>query len=167
MTRRLILIRHAKSSWDDPRLADHDRVLNSRGLNACRSIGAWLAANGYQPDEVIASSAARTQETWSRIAGALAPVALVRSETRLYHAEPEMMLRMLRTATGRTVAMIGHNPGIAEFAARMLRLPVDHPDFRRYPTAATLVADFAVEDWAGLTPASGRAVAFTVPRDLA
>lgn len=166
MTRRLILIRHAKSSWDDPRLADHDRVLNSRGITACRLIGDWLAAHDHQPDEALVSDAARTQETWSRIAARLGPVPALRHEPRLYHAGAEMMLTVLRGATGRTVAMVGHNPGIAEFAARLLRLAPDHGDFRRYPTGATLVADFAVADWGALVPASGEVVDFVTPREL-
>lgn len=165
MTRRLILMRHAKSSWDDPRLADHDRTLNSRGIRACALIGKWLAENGYQPDEALVSSASRTQETWTRVAGLLAPVP-ARSEIRLYHADPAIMLKVLQGATGPTVAMVGHNPGIAEFAARMLRLAPDHAEFRRYPTAATLVADFPVDDWAELRPASGQMVDFIIPRDL-
>ena len=72
----------------------------------------------------------------------------------------------MRAGTGQVVALVGHNPGIAEFAARMLRLAPDHAEFRRYPTAATLVADFAVDDWAALRPDSGQMVDFTIPRDL-
>lgn len=165
MTRRLILIRHAKSSWDDPRLADHDRVLNSRGIRACADMGRWLAERGYQPGEALVSSAARTQETWYRLSAALAPVT-VRTETRLYHADPETMLKVLRSATAPVVAMVGHNPGIAEFAARLLRLAPDDSEFRRYPTAATLIADFPVDDWASLIPASGTVVEFVTPGEL-
>lgn len=173
MSRRLILMRHAKSSWDDPRLADHDRMLNSRGIRAAGLIGRWLAAKGHVPGEALVSAAARTQETWTRVAAALAgageaPAAGIpaRSEVRLYHADPDTMLKVLRTAQAPVVALIGHNPGIAEFAARLLRREPDHREFRRYPTAATLVADFPIDDWAALVPSSGDAVDFVVPREL-
>lgn len=64
MTKRLILIRHAKSAWDDPLLPDHDRPLNPRGEGAARDLGQWLASRGYVPGEVLCSDALRTRATW-------------------------------------------------------------------------------------------------------
>ena len=63
--RRLILTRHAKSAWDDPRLEDFDRPLNRRGLRAALELGEWLHSRGYEPDQVLCSSAQRTRETWA------------------------------------------------------------------------------------------------------
>ena len=159
--RRLILTRHAKSSWDDPSMPDHDRPLNDRGRRAARALGDWLASRGYEPEEVLCSTAARTRETWERVA--LAPLEvrpLLRFEPGLYHAAPEQMLAMLRTASAPTVMMLGHNPGIAAFAAMLpARVPVD-PAFRRYPTAATLVVDFQIDNWADLQPGQGSVLDF-------
>ena len=78
----------------------------------------------------------------------------------LYHAAPDVMLRILRQAAGDTVMMLGHNPGISEFAALLpARLPMD-PDFRRYPTGATLVVDFQVDNWSQIEPGQGSVMDF-------
>lgn len=145
---RLILTRHAKSSWEDPAQDDHDRPLNARGRRGAHELGDWLASRGYEPEEVFCSTAARTRETWDYIhAAPLEVIPNVEFVPKLYHASPETMLEVLRAATAPTVLMIGHNPGIAAFAASLTKHPPLDPDFRRYPTAATLVADFAVDTW--------------------
>ncbi len=166
MPKRLILMRHAKSSWDDDSLDDHDRPLNDRGIAACEAIGGWLAGNGFAPDDVLCSSAVRTQETWQRLAPHLdhAPSAVPRRD--LYLAEPAHMLEALADAEGETVAMLGHNPGIGAFAAALLQSRPAHAHFGRYPTLATLVADFELETWRDVAPGTGRLVDFIVPRDL-
>lgn len=162
--RRLILTRHAKSSWDDPAMDDHDRPLNLRGRRAALELGEWLHSRGYEPDEVLCSTAERTRETWARAAAApLEVTPRVDYVGALYHAAPEAMLHVLRRATGDCVMMIGHNPGIAAFAAMLpARAPVD-PDFRRYPTTATLVVDFQIDDWAAARPGAGSVLDFFVP----
>lgn len=166
MNRRLILIRHAKSSWDDPALDDHSRPLNARGVRAAAAIGRWLASRGHVPDEVLCSTATRTRETWAGIAAAMGLTLAPRLVGRLYHANPETMLAVLREATGQTVAMLGHNPGLAAFAALLPRQPPAHPDFARYPTGATLVLDFPVDDWAQLRLGTGVVRDFVTPRSL-
>ncbi|WP_304617952.1 SixA phosphatase family protein [Paracoccus sp. (in: a-proteobacteria)] len=159
--RRLILTRHAKSAWDDPTLEDHDRPLNTRGQRSARALGDWLASRGYEPEEVLCSTAARTRETWEGVVRtALGTRPVLRLEPALYHAGAERMLAILRTASHQTVMMLGHNPGISEFAAMLpSRTPMD-PDFRRYPTAATLVVDFQIEDWSQIRPGEGSVMDF-------
>lgn len=159
--RRLILTRHAKSAWDDPTLADHDRPLNMRGRRAALALGDWIASRGYEPEEVLCSSALRTRETWQMAALATLEVRpQIRIEPGLYNAGPERMLAILRSASQPTVMILGHNPGIAEFAAMLpARAPMD-PDFRRYPTSATLVVDFQIDSWDQLTPGQGSALDF-------
>ncbi len=166
MTLTLILTRHAKSDWDDPRLSDHQRPLNKRGRAAAPVLGRWIAKNAPAPDCVLISTARRTRETWEGLAPALPPVADVRFLDALYHAGPVVMLTALQGATGACALMIGHNPGLAEFAARLVRVPPAHPDFTRYPTAATLVATFEAPDWAAVGFGSGTATAFVTPRTL-
>lgn len=162
--RRLILTRHAKSAWDDPSIGDHERPLNRRGLRAALELGEWLHSRGYEPDEVLCSTAERTRETWTRTAAApLEVMPKVRYIDALYHAGPEVMLGILQGASGDCVMMIGHNPGIAEFAAMLpARAPTD-PDFRRYPTAATLVVDFQTGRWDEVRPGAGSVLDFFVP----
>ncbi len=167
MTKRLILTRHAKSSWDDPTMADHDRPLNERGRAAAADLGGWLASRGYIPGEVLCSDALRTRETWEGVAPALGATPVVTLKPALYHAGPDVMLAVLRHATADVVMMVGHNPGIAEFAERLLaRAPLDS-QFRHYPTGATLVASFEILDWRQLEYGLGSVRDFIVPRELA
>ncbi|OSP55164.1 histidine phosphatase family protein [Pseudoruegeria sp. SK021] len=166
MTRRLVLLRHAKSSWGDLDLKDHDRPLNARGRASCEAIGGWLAAQGHLPDQVLCSSAVRTRETWNRIAGLLPSGPQVQMEDRLYLANPETLADCLSRCTGQTVALLAHNPGIGEFAQQLVATPPAHPGFAPYPTLATLVVTFPIDDWSDLALGSGQVVDFIVPRDL-
>jgi phosphohistidine phosphatase len=165
--KRLILTRHAKSSWDDPLMADHDRPLNDRGKAAAADLGQWLATRGYVPDEVLCSDSLRTRKTWSGLAPALPGTPILELKPALYHAGPDVMLAVLRHARGDTVMMIGHNPGIAEFAARIVAQSPMTPEFARYPTGATLVVDFAVANWADVGWGTGSTLDFIVPREIA
>ncbi len=165
--KRLILTRHAKSSWDDPLTPDHDRPLNDRGKAAAADLGQWLASRDYVPGEVLCSDAVRTRKTFSGIAPALPGAPVLELKPALYHAGPDVMMAVLRHAKADVVMMIGHNPGIAEFAARLVAHPPSNVEFHRYPTGATLVADFDVADWADVTFGSGVTVDFIVPREIA
>jgi phosphohistidine phosphatase len=162
--RRLILTRHAKSAWDDPLLADHDRPLNARGRRSAQELGEWLHSRGHEPDEVLCSTAARTRDTWALVqATPLEVTPSVRFAEALYHASPDVMLRALQGATGDCVMMLGHNPGIAEFARMLPAREPNHADFRRYPTAATLVVEFEGDTWAEAKPGRASVLDFFVP----
>ncbi|GAB1477797.1 histidine phosphatase family protein [Paracoccaceae bacterium] len=165
--KRLILTRHAKSSWDDPLTPDHDRPLNERGKAAAADLGQWLASRGYVPDEVYCSDAQRTRKTWSGIAPALPGTSVLELKPALYHAGPDVMMAVLRHAKADTVMMIGHNPGIAEFAAKLVAQAPRNAEFQRYPTGATLVADFAIDSWEGLAWGQGVVDDFIVPKEIA
>lgn len=165
-TLRLILTRHAKSSWDDPTQTDHDRPLNARGIRSAGQIGQWLASRGDVPDEVLCSDAARTRETWERIAPHLGGAPAVTLKPALYHAGPDVMLAVLRHASKPVVMMLGHNPGIAEFAQRLLASPPVDPEFHRYPTGATMVATFDAPDWSAVSFGQGAMLDFVAPRNL-
>jgi len=167
MKKRLILTRHAKSSWDDPMTPDHERPLNERGKAAAIDLGNWLASRGHLPDEVFCSDAARTRETWEGVSPALTDAPPLTLKPALYHAGPDVMMAVLRHAKADCVMMIGHNPGIAEFAIRIVAQAPHHPGFRHYPTGATLVASFEIDNWADLTFGTGAARDFIVPRELA
>ncbi len=163
MSLTLILTRHAKSSWDDPMLEDHDRPLNKRGRKSALAISGWLQHNGWLPDEVLSSTSARTRETWDRMGLKADKICFHRS---LYHAAPEDMLIELSGATEPTVLMLGHNPGIAGFANRILRDTPNHARFNDYPTCATTVIRFLITDWADIQWNSGEVLGFTLPREL-
>jgi len=160
--KRLILMRHAKSDRGSPALPDQDRPLDTRGQHAATALGDWLRAHNLAPNEVLCSTATRTQETCARLALPHAPAL----HGALYLAEAPEMLRLLREAEGDTVLMIGHNPGIAEFAASLLAAPPAHDRFDDYLTGATLVARFDIDHWRDLRPGTGHAAAFVIPREL-
>lgn len=162
--RRLILTRHAKSAWDDPSMTDHDRPLNRRGRRSALELGEWLQSRGYEPDQVLCSTATRTRETWATVAAApLEVTPRIEFLEALYHASPDVMQKALAKAAGDTVMMLGHNPGIAEFARLLVARPPQHPDFSRYPTGATLVVDFQIAGWNDLRTGTGSVLDFFVP----
>lgn len=168
----VILFRHAKSAWDDPDLADHDRPLNARGRLSAPLMGVWLAARGLVPDHVICSSSLRTRETWALARAVLpgAPEAAV--APRLYHADPETMLALLRAApdAAACVAMIGHQPGISAFARLLAADPVAPAcarAFQHYPTGAVAVLEVDADRWADVVPGAARFTVFAAPREVA
>lgn len=165
--RRLILLRHAKSSWADPGQRDFDRPLNPRGQRAAAAVGAWLIGQDLLPDAALVSPAARTRETWARLGPAFATVP-ARFPDDLYHAEAPALLAHLQAAPAEaaTLLLLGHQPGIGELASRLLPEPPDDPEYLRYPTAGTAVIDFDVDDWTEAHWQEGRLFAFTTPRRL-
>jgi phosphohistidine phosphatase len=165
--KRLILVRHAKSSWSNSDISDKDRPLNDRGRDAATKVGAWLAAEGLQPDQVISSSAKRCRETWDGISPALADVADVQFEDFLYLASEQEMLSVLTTASGDCVLMLGHMPGLGDFARELRRDPPPmHEMFGKYPTGAVTVLDFRIDDWADVQAATGVFHSYVTPREL-
>jgi len=166
MTVRLILTRHAKSSWDDLMLDDHDRPLNKRGRKSASAIGAWLAERGDTPGQALVSTSRRTRETWELASAAFEDAPDPRLRKDLYHAEPEGMLAVLREASARVVMMVGHNPGTAYFAQGLVASPPPDARFARYPTGATVVIDFPEDEWGAVTWRRGKVVGIAFPRDL-
>lgn len=162
MTRRLILMRHAKSDWKDQSLSDHARPLNGRGRRAANLLGQWLREKSLIPDQILCSSARRTMETCERLKLPVAPESL----ESLYLADVTGLFDVLRQATGRCVLLLGHNPGLAEFSQTLLTTPPAHDRFCDYPTGATLVARFEIARWREVKPGSGTAEDFVIPKDL-
>lgn len=171
--RQLLLLRHAKSSWDDPRLSDHARPLNARGRRAASGMAAAMRDLGLTPDVVLVSSARRTLQTLE----ALAPLEgspLIEPMDALYLAPWPSLLEVLRGVreTARSVLLIGHNPGLHELAMALAgpaAMASGSPMTRRlaegYPTAA--LTEFAVAlPWRLLEPGGGRLLRFLTPADL-
>jgi phosphohistidine phosphatase len=167
---QLLLLRHAKSSWDEPAIADRDRPLNRRGERAAAAVGRAMSELGLIPGLILASPARRTMQT---LAG-LAPFpGAVRIETpeELYLADAARLLAMLRDLPEREarVLVIGHNPGLHELAVTLVgnnRPTADAERLaQRFPTAA--LAEFAMGGrWQELGPSGGRLVRFLLASDL-
>jgi phosphohistidine phosphatase len=166
MARRLLLMRHAKSSWDDPSLPDHERPLNGRGRRAARAIGAYLRANGLIPELVLCSTATRARQTLAETG--LEPRE-VRERDDLYGAEEATLLAAIREApdAAASVAVIAHDPGMHELATRLVGASDGRDADRirdRFPTGAVAIFDVRTP-WAEV-PADVRLTGFVRPRDL-
>jgi phosphohistidine phosphatase len=169
--RQLLLLRHAKSSWDDPRLSDHARPLNARGRRAAGAMAQLMRDLRLSPDIVLVSSARRTLQTME----ALLPFEdgpLVEPMDDLYLAPWSRLLELLRRVpeTARSVLLIGHNPGLHELALALLAVgTTETPTARRlaegYPSG-TLVEFSVAGPWHSLESGSGKLVRFVTPRDL-
>lgn len=167
----LILLRHAKSSWSDPTLADHDRPLGKRGLADAPAMGKAMAGYGIEPDLVLCSSARRTRDTLDLVLPELRVEPKVVYEEALYHARPGEMLDMLHALQpGATrVMLVGHNPEIQSFALDLVGAGPKHFRERlrmKYPTAALAVIDFASRPWKRVAVNSGTLKLFLTPKEL-
>jgi phosphohistidine phosphatase len=173
----LTLLRHAKSSWDEPTLDDYDRPLAKRGKKAAPEIGAALAAMGLRPDLVLCSGAARARATLDLVLAKLgAPVPEVVYDDELYMADPEALLARLQRVgpgaageTPRHVMLVGHNPGLEELALLLVGSGAADDTARmaaKFPTAAVAVVGFNAESWEAIEPGSGRLEHFLTPKQL-
>jgi phosphohistidine phosphatase len=168
MGKTLYLLRHAKSSWEDPTLADHDRPLASRGHRASKVIADQLRRQRITPTLVLCSSSARTRQTLERISVGLGDEIEVRIEEGLYMASSSDLLDRLHQVDARvdSVMLIGHDPAIRELALLLARSGVHLERLReKFPTAALATLAFQ-GSWGELTPGAAELVAFVKPREL-
>ena len=171
----LCLLRHAKSDWGDTSLADFDRPLNKRGRTAAERIGRWLNERGGPIDLVLCSAAKRARETWHRVAGQLTNAPTAKFSRELYQASSARLLRHLCDAARAAgdadrVLLIGHNPEIAETAARLAgpgSEPAQLVEMQcKYPSGALAVFACDIADWGDLDWERGQLTDFVRPRDL-
>jgi len=171
MTRVLYLLRHAKSSWDEPGLADRDRPLAPRGRKAARRIAEQLAGVAVPPAVVLCSSAVRTRQTLDAILPSLAGDPEVLVEDGLYGAMADALLVRLRAvpADVPSVLLIGHNPGIGDLAHELAGRG-DAAALQRlregYPTGALATLAIADDGWAELADGGAELTDYVVPREL-
>jgi phosphohistidine phosphatase len=166
--KHLYLLRHAKSSWKQRGLSDHDRPLSRRGRRATTAITRHMREQGIEPELVLCSTARRAHETLERIDPVVAGRA-VQVESELYGASASALLERLRLvpdAVG-SVMLIGHNPGLQRLA---LELSQSAPEAReleaKYPTAALAILAFDRPSWGELDRGTAELVSFVRPRDL-
>ena len=168
MGKTLYLLRHAKSSWDDPTLADHDRPLASRGRRASRVIAEHLRRQRITPTLVLCSSSTRTCETLERISAGLGEEIEVQIEEGLYTASASDLLERLRKVDARvdSVMLIGHNPALWELALSLAGAGRDLKRLtKKFPTAALATLAFQ-GSWRELASGAAELVAFVTPREL-
>lgn len=168
---RLLLLRHAKSSWGDASLDDFDRPLNSRGRAAAPQIGRYMARNNLVPDRILCSSSRRTRETLADLLPEFRGEQCVRFLDDLYHESEYDYVGLIRNHGGSAeiLLVIGHNPATHDTALSLIGRGPDELIDRietKYPTAALSVIDFNGTSWQEITPHGGQVVDFIRPRDL-
>jgi phosphohistidine phosphatase len=177
-TKQLFVLRHAKSSWDDPGLDDHERPLAPRGQRAVRFLAAHLREHQIKPDQVLCSSARRTIETCEGVD----PGGELIVEPELYNASGDQVLARLRRVPEDTssVMVIGHNPALQMLVLRLIGAnggdgraleQGDGDDSmtaalqRKFPTGTMATLSFD-GNWEDLSPGEAMLVDLVRPRDL-
>jgi phosphohistidine phosphatase len=164
--RRLTLVRHAKSDWSLPGQQDWDRALNRRGQRDAPEMARRLAARRLRPDLILSSPAVRALTTATIMArGLKVPASHVGQDERLYLASPRDLMTVIRDLGGhaRHLMVFAHNPGLTEFANELSS--GEHID--NLPTCGVFTARFAIDDWSGLAPGTGRDARLDYPRNTA
>jgi phosphohistidine phosphatase len=166
--KRLFVLRHAKSSWDDPGLDDHERPLAPRGQRACAVMADHIQTSAIAPEVVLCSSARRARETLEGVAPPGEPVI----EHELYEASAEDLIDRLRRLPDdvSSVMVIGHNPALETLVLRLSRRDDADPSVRaaverKFPTGALATLTFEC-GWSELGPERARITAFVTPKGL-
>ena len=165
---RLYLLRHAKSSWDDPDLGDHDRPLAPRGRRATKLIRDHVRGAGITPEVVLCSAAKRAQETLEGVRSGLAAETEVVIAEELYTFSATRLLAEIGSLPDDVASamVIGHNPAMQELTLRLARSGAQlEAVARKFPTAglATLETDCR---WAELGAQAATLAAFVRPKEL-
>jgi phosphohistidine phosphatase len=167
----LTLLRHAKSSWDDPVSRDFDRPLNKRGRKAARVVGRAMRDEGLAFDAIIASPAVRVVETLRDVGDGYGRALEPEQDPDLYLASPSVLLERIHHVDDQVerLLVVGHNPGLEQLALLLtggeensLRQEVEV----KYPTATLAEIRFDVGSWAEVAATGGTLTRFIRPRDL-
>jgi phosphohistidine phosphatase len=169
--RRLLLLRHAKSSWDTPGLADLDRPLAPRGRQTAPQMARLMAKRRWVPDLVLCSQAERVRETWQLMAPLFGGQIAAKTLRTIYPGAPSRLLMTLRRAPdeAKTLLLIGHNPGLGSLAVSLCGAGSKKALERmsaKFPTAGLAVIDFDAGHWSEVAAGAGRLEAFIRPKDL-
>lgn len=147
----LYVVRHAKSSWDDPSLTDHDRPLLKKGIEKTKKINQFLSQNIKCPDLMLSSTAIRAKATAELIAKALQyPNENILTTQSLYHADTVEVFNELYAIPNniQSVMIFGHNPGLTYFVNQFLRPTIDN-----LPTSGVVSIEFITDNWGKISEA--------------
>jgi phosphohistidine phosphatase len=162
--KRLFLVRHAKSSWDDSSLDDIDRPLNSRGQKNAPEMGLRLRKQGIIPDLLISSPAKRALTTAKKISEEIGyPKKNIQIDDRLYHGSSSSMISIIQSLKKKinSVMLFGHNPGFTDFANSLCGINIYN-----IPTAGIVAIDFSTDSWSEVDYNTGELVFFDYPKKL-
>lgn len=159
----LYVIRHAKSSWEDPLLDDFDRPLSNRGRRDAPRMGKRLRERELHPDLLLSSPAERAISTCLIIAEEIGyNLNNVHTDRRLYHADDDRLLTIVRSLNDANdeVAIFGHNPGLTDFVNRLCQEPVTD----NIPTCGIVCLKFPVDSWKNVRWGKGEVNFFDFPK---
>ncbi|MGA9574305.1 MAG: histidine phosphatase family protein [Lysobacterales bacterium] len=162
MPKTLYLVRHAKSSWDDPSLTDRDRPLSQRGLSSAPDMGRRLAEQGHKPDLIISSPAIRAFTTAKKIAGETGyDKSKIITDDHMYFSGTRSMVDLLEELEDRyaKVMIVGHNPAMTSLLNILCDSPVEN-----MPTCAVAVIGFDMASWSELSMTDGELLAYDFPK---
>jgi phosphohistidine phosphatase len=167
----LSLLRHAKSSWDDPALDDFDRPLSKRGETAAPRMGSYMQAQGLAPELVLCSPALRARHTLDLLLSHLRGGPVVVYEDSFYLAAPAVLLARIHKVDAKVghVLVVGHDPGLQGLALELAsngKNEALRALGTKFPTAALAVIRFKADDWAKVEPGKGRLDLFVTPKSL-
>ena len=149
----LLILRHAKSSWDAPGLTDHDRPLNARGKRDAPRVGQLIYDEGLVPDLIVCSTAKRARKTAKKVARSSGYRGTIQETDILYHGEPKDWILLLRELadTHQRVMIVGHNPGLEDLLALLTG------QYERLTTANLAVLQLPIDSWEDLDPRNQQA----------
>ncbi|WP_456451237.1 SixA phosphatase family protein [Hydrogenimonas sp.] len=162
--KELFLLRHAKSSWDDPTLGDFDRPLNKRGKEDAPLMGEHLAKLGIKPDLIVASPARRAKKTAKIVAQKLGyDESAIRWVESIYEASPQSLLYLVCSLPeeAKRVMLVGHNPGFTMLANMLGDIAIDN-----IPTAGVVGIAFDAKSWDDACRSKGHTILFDYPKKL-
>lgn len=144
----LFLLRHGKSSWKDTTMSDHDRPLKKRGREAAQRMGGLLRELNLVPEHLLTSSATRALETAQFVTKAAKYCGELETVPGLYHADPRSLAAIVSHVPDRfaSVLVVGHNPGLEEWLARLIGRP------ETVPTATLAQVELELNSWMDVTP---------------
>ncbi len=162
--KRLTLLRHAKSSWEEASVADHERTLSARGKRDAPTMGKRLAARNVSPSIIVSSSAVRARRTAKLIAEALnCPTECLKIKKKLYLATAENILELICDLEDdfSDLLVVGHNPGLTELVNRLLpELSMDN-----LPTSGVIAMDFQTKKWSEIAEIDAELVFYDYPKN--
>ena len=168
--KRLTILRHAKSSWDDASRDDFDRPLNPRGWKDARRVGRELKQRNMHFDFGLASPAARVRETLDGLAKGFGEFTFeIRFEPRVYEASAATLLELVRSLpeTASDALLVGHNPGLERLVVELTVPGKLHDEAaRKFPTSAVAVMDLSADRWADIRPGSGTLTELILAKEL-
>jgi phosphohistidine phosphatase len=143
----LLIMRHAKSSWEDESQPDHERPLNDRGIRDAPRMGEYMRKKGFVADAILTSSARRARRTAEAVAEAMERRDRIEVIDALYLADPLVYLAALRhlPEEARVVVVVGHNPGVSEWATKLTHRQIE------LPTAAVACITLPIDDWSSIS----------------